>query len=159
MSSRACAPVALSLSARSPSTRTCTGSVTSAAPRASSLRLPSSSGKGTRIVDRRDFIVSVTGGLLAAPVTVTAQPPPGRVWRIGYVTAGVGRVRVDDTFDAAMKQLGYVEGQNLVVERRYLGQRSGTADEVMQELARLNVDAMVTWAAPPSLAAKRATST
>src|SRR5262249_41096314 len=56
------------------------------------------------------------------------------------------------------RQLGYIEGRNLAVERRF-PKRSDKPDDIMREVARLNIDVIVVWAGPLALAAKRATTT
>ena len=99
--------------------------------------------------------------LLAAPLVVEAQAP-GKVWRIAYLgttTSDSAARSLHAAFDTAMKQLGYVEGQNILIERRYLENQMDAADQTVQEMVRLNVDALVTWAIQLSAAAKRATST
>ncbi len=58
-----------------------------------------------------------------------------------------------------MKQLGYIEGQNLTIERRFLGKRQDTPDETLRELVRLDVDVIVAVATPAAAPAKRATTT
>ncbi len=95
---------------------------------------------------------------IAAPLTADAQPT-GKVWRIAYLSSGDAHDPIDAAFDAAARKLGYVEGQNLVIERRFFGKGSVGPDDVMQEVLRLNPDVIVTWAIQWSAAAKRATST
>jgi hypothetical protein len=59
-------------------------------------------------------IVTLALGILLAPLAAEAQPP-GKVWRIGYL-AGSPRVPQIDAFVQGLRDLGYVEGQNLVLE-------------------------------------------
>jgi putative ABC transport system substrate-binding protein len=93
-----------------------------------------------------------------APLAVEAQQA-AKVWHIGYLSTRESRDPMDDAFDPAMKQLGYVEGQNLAMERRFLRTRLHALDDAVQEVMRLNVDVIVTWAIRLSAAAKRATNT
>jgi len=69
----------------------------------------------------RSLELIVTLALLLAPLAVQAQPA-GKVWRIGYVTsqsaAAAGRVSFD-AFRQGLRDLGYVEGQNISVEYRW----------------------------------------
>lgn len=95
---------------------------------------------------------------LAAPLAVWAQQA-GKVWRIAHLTLQYGPVPHYQAFETEMKQLGYIEGQNLIIERRFLGQRRDRIDEVLGEIVALNPDVIVTHAAPLTAAAKRATST
>lgn len=95
--------------------------------------------------------------ILAAPLAAEAQLP-GRVWRIAYLM--VADSSADLAFYDAMQHLGYIEGRNLVMDRRnLLGKRPEALEQIAQEVVRLNVDLIVAWAAPWATAAKRATST
>src|SRR5262249_10430959 len=101
------------------------------------------------------FILAV----FVAPHVPVAQQA-SKVWRIAYFSPIDSRNANDDAFDAAMKQLGYVEGQNLAIERRFTSdQRPEAQDEVIRELVRSNPDVIVVWAGGPALAAQRATNT
>jgi putative ABC transport system substrate-binding protein len=66
---------------------------------------------------RRAFMAVIAGGLLAAPVAAQAQPA-GKVWRIGVLSSGspsataVARI---DAFKQGLRELGYVEGQNIAM--------------------------------------------
>jgi putative tryptophan/tyrosine transport system substrate-binding protein len=68
-------------------------------------------------VDRRQFLQTVTVSLLGVPLAVAAQPP-GKVWRIGFLSVGqkINAPQVLQPFLDGMRQLGYVEGKNLRVE-------------------------------------------
>jgi len=87
-------------------------------------------------VDRRTFISGVTASLARPVIRANAQQA-GRVWRVAYLIAEP-TPGLDRPFDGAMKALGYVEGKNLVTERRYLGPRREVPDEMVQEVVRLN---------------------
>jgi len=96
-------------------------------------------------MDRRAFLGTLAGGLLAAPFAAEA-PQPGKVWRIGYLSPAEGHNNaIDEAFDRSMKELGYVEGQALRVERRYTGGRTDRLAGAAAELVGLNVDAIVAW--------------
>jgi putative ABC transport system substrate-binding protein len=72
------------------------------------------------VISRRAFLGSLGGALVVAPLAAKAQPT-GNVWRIGLVS--VAYLRDEDIFFQRLRELGYVEGQNLVVERRYSAPR------------------------------------
>ena len=115
-------------------------------------------------MDRRTFVWTLTGGLLAAPLAAEAQQP-GRVARIGFLNNGAPpnseelmKAIAASPFWRAMKELGWVEGQNMVVERRW-GQSTDQLSAAAAELVRLKVDVIVGNGTPAPLAAKRATST
>jgi len=108
-------------------------------------------------MQRRTFLGVITGGLLAAPLAARAQQA-GRVWRIGYLT-NIRVQTIDDIFIGSLRELGYVEGQNLIIEFRDAAGNAEKLPLLAADLARRGVDAIVAWGTPPALAAKRATST
>ena len=110
-------------------------------------------------MERRTFISVVFGGLLAAPVAAEAQPA-GRVWRVGFLFYGPpGPSPELNAFRQGLRELAYMEGQNITIEYRFASGRLGRLPELAAELARLNLDVIVTPGTPASLAAKQATST
>jgi len=108
-------------------------------------------------VKRRAFLGTLTGGLLAAPLAAEAQQV-GKVWRIGYLSPAEAHNPIDEAFERSMKELGYVEGQNIVFERRYSRGQSDALTPLATELVGLGVDLLVAWSPAGALAAKRATS-
>ena len=107
---------------------------------------------------RRTFLGMVSGGLLA-PVAAEAQPA-GKVPRIGFLFFGSpGPSRELDAFRQGLRELGYVEGQNIAIVVRYAGGRVERLPDLAAELVRLKLDVIVTPSTPPSLSAKQATST
>jgi putative ABC transport system substrate-binding protein len=115
-------------------------------------------------VDRRAFLGTVAAGLLVAPLAVRAQQAE-RVARIGFLNNGAPpsaeelmKAIAASPFWRAMKELGWVEGQNMAVERRW-GQSTDQLSAAAAELVRLKVDIIVASGTPSPLAAKRATST
>ena len=64
------------------------------------------------MTDRRAFIVTLAGGLLAAPLTAEAQEP-AKVARIGYLASNLaaGPLRLGEAFRQGLRDLGYVEGR------------------------------------------------
>ena len=110
-------------------------------------------------MDRRAFIGILAGGLLAAPLAAEAQPA-GKVPRIGFLFSGAsGPAREVDTFRQGLRDLGYIEGQNIAIEYRFAGGQVERLPELAAELVRLKLDVIVAPYTPPALAAKRATST
>src|SRR5262249_28777782 len=88
-------------------------------------------------------------GLLVPPLAPEAQLA-GKVWRIGPIS--VAYLRIEDVFFQHLRGLGYVEGQNLVVERRYSEGRAERFPEFAAELARLNLDLLIVTTTPAALA-------
>jgi putative tryptophan/tyrosine transport system substrate-binding protein len=86
----------------------------------------------------------------------------GKVPRIGYLSPGSaspGPLAYHDEFQRGLRELGYVEGQNIVIEYRFAEGNFDRLDQLAAELVQLNVDIIVSVVTQASLAAKNATST
>jgi putative tryptophan/tyrosine transport system substrate-binding protein len=105
------------------------------------------------------LLVTFALGLLVAPLTAEAQPQE-RVRRIGVLT---GTTREQDrnvkAFLEGMRALGYVEGQNLVLEYRGSAGQHERFPAFAAELVRLQVDVLLVGPTPAALAAKDTTTT
>jgi len=111
------------------------------------------------MMDRRTFLGAVAGGLLAAPLAAEAEQA-GKVWRIGWLSPAADRNNpIQDAFYRSMQELGYMEGRNLLVERRYTAGRPDQWAGAAADLVRLNVDLIVVWTPSGAVAVKNATST
>lgn len=109
---------------------------------------------------RLAFIVALALGIFVAPLVAAAEQP-GKVPRIGYLRFGLpppADVFVEG-FRQGLRDLGYVEGQTIVVEYRWAGGRSDRAAALAAELVRLKVDVIVTTQWPALEAAMNATKT
>jgi putative ABC transport system substrate-binding protein len=106
------------------------------------------------------LIVTLALGLLAAPLAAEAQQA-GKVPRIGYLSAGSpsGVPHLLEAFRQGLRELGWVEGQNIVIDYRYAEGRFDRLPDLAAELVRLKVDVIVAAATATSVAAKNATST
>ncbi len=104
--------------------------------------------------------VVLTLGLFAAPLTAPAQAP-GKVPRVGYVFARVSSAdqRLWDAARQGLRELGYVEGQNITLEVRWAEGRTERLPDLVAELVRSKVDVLVVATTPGALAAKNATRT
>ena len=111
--------------------------------------------------NRRKLLVALGAGALVTPLASFAQQPPARMHRIGFLgstsAAGIG-IRLE-AFRAGLRDLGYIEGKNLVIEFRWAEGKYDRLPELAAELVRLNVDLIVTAATPGVRAAKQATTT
>jgi len=110
---------------------------------------------------RRGAIVALLALAAVSGANTAIGQQPEKVWRVGYLTLGsiaTGK-RYRDTFVKAMRDLGYVEGRNLVVEWRFADGKFERLPEYAAELVRLNVDALVAVASGAIGAAQRATRT
>ena len=93
--------------------------------------------------------------LLALSIPVEAQKA-GKVPRIGYLTSGSS---VSKPFRKSLRDLGYVEGQNIVIEPRFAKRKLDRFPGLVAELVGLKVDAIVVTSVQGALAAKKATRT
>jgi putative ABC transport system substrate-binding protein len=110
-------------------------------------------------VNRRDFL-NAAAALLAAPLAAEAQQA-AKVFRIGYLSAPT-RESVEGILEAflrALRELGWIDGQNVVIEYRWAEGDLARLPGLAEDLVRRNVDVIVTPAASAALAAKQATST
>ena len=97
---------------------------------------------------------------LGAAAAADAQPTE-KVYRVGYLASAsrLNSPAVLAAFREGMRELGYVEGRNLLVEARYADDKFERLPGLAQELLRLNPDVLFVSTTPASLAAKAATST
>jgi putative ABC transport system substrate-binding protein len=111
-------------------------------------------------VRRLAVALLISLALLAAPLTAEAQPAR-RVYRVGVleVVPVASNGANLSAFRQGLKELGYVEGQNLVIEYRSADGRAPRFPELAIELVRLKVDVIVTRGTPATLAAKSVTQT
>ena len=110
-------------------------------------------------MNRRRFLRTVSVSLLAAPLAAEAQPT-GKVSRIGFLFCGAPGPSAElDAFRQGLRELGYIEGQNVAIDVRFAGGQVERLPELAAELVRLKPDVIVTPATPPSLSAKQATRT
>ncbi len=110
-------------------------------------------------MDRRTFIGTLAGGLLAAPLVAEAQQT-ARVPRIGILIPTApppARQPWLDAFREALRGLGYVEGQTILLEVRWSPLEIGRYEEPLLSLIRLPVDVIVVPNTSTAIVAKRAT--
>src|ERR671919_3107810 len=106
------------------------------------------------------FALSLAGALLFAPCLHAQAQQAKKVWRIGVLSGGYGAQNVSlDALRQGLRELGYVEGQNIVIEYRFAEGKPDQVSHNAAELVRLKVDAIVTGGATDTRAAKKATST
>jgi putative tryptophan/tyrosine transport system substrate-binding protein len=110
-----------------------------------------------RRVGRRQFLIA-TGALFTASLAAEAQQA-GKVYRIGFLSFASGPLSPHAAFFDGLRDIGYIEGRNLIVERRYAGGNVDRLNEFAADLVRLKVDLIVASATPAAQAAQKATST
>jgi len=114
------------------------------------------------MIDRRAFLAGTGAVLLAAPLGAGAQSA-GKVARIGYLSprsleSPETRASLD-AFRQGLRERGYVEGQNIIIEYRWADGKIERLPTLATELARLKVDLIVAIATPGARAARQATTT
>lgn len=111
------------------------------------------------MMDRRTFSGAVAGGLLVALAARAQQA--ARVYRIGIlepIPAADNAANLN-ALRKGLRDLGYVEGRNLVIDYRSANGRAERFKDLATELARLNVDLIITRGTPATSAAKSASAT
>jgi putative ABC transport system substrate-binding protein len=91
----------------------------------------------------------------------SAQAQPQKIPRIGYLGGGSAELEKVwlDAFLQGLRELGYVEGKDIVVERRYASGRYDQLPELAGELVRLKTDVILAASTPVAVGVKKATST
>jgi putative ABC transport system substrate-binding protein len=111
---------------------------------------------------RRKLIIAggAALGSVAVPFACLAQQQ-GKVWRIGFLgsTSAVDAASRLDVFRAGLRDLGYVEGKNILIEYRWAEDKYERLGELAADLVRSRVDVIVTYGTPGTRAAKLATTT
>jgi putative tryptophan/tyrosine transport system substrate-binding protein len=112
---------------------------------------------------RRDFVTFVGRAAVVWPVVALAQQSAGKVWRVAYLYPGNLDNPPDralfDAFRAEMRELGYIEGKNLVIDNRNADGNAERLPSLVTELIALRPDVIVAIATPAIAAAQHATST
>src|SRR5207248_7883977 len=109
-------------------------------------------------MDRRTLLAITVFSLFAAPLAGRAQQT-GRVPRIGVLNITSRSGPFFQAFDQRLRELGYVEGQNIAIEFRTAEGRVEKLPGLATELVGLKVDVIVTPTEPAARAVKEATST
>jgi putative ABC transport system substrate-binding protein len=114
-------------------------------------------------VKRREFITLLGAATAAWPLAARAQQPIGRTGkmpRVGLLMPGPAAhsATILKPFYQGLHELGYIEDQNLALERRNADWKSDRLPELAAELVALKVDLIVAWSTPAARAAKQTTN-
>src|SRR5712691_3389668 len=110
-------------------------------------------------MERRAFMAMLTGGIVAAPLAVEAQPA-AKVARIGFLALNLApNPHLREAFRQGLRDLGYVEGRNVEIEYRDAEGKDERLPALAAELLALKVDVILAGGTPQALAAKQATRT
>ena len=145
------------------------------------LTLPASAGRSARTLDRQGtgaaamrpprrrvgaapigtVILLVVLAALAAPPVIAEARPAGKVPRVAYLnaTSAASATWAVEPFRQGLRELGYIEGQNILIEYRWADGRFERLPALAAELARSRVDVIVAQNTVAAVAAKSATST
>ena len=102
---------------------------------------------------RREFITLLGGAAVGWSLAASAQTQP-KLPRVGYVFEGTPTSTKDnvEAFRQGLRELGYVEGQTIVLEVRWAEGRVERMPELVAELVGLKVDVLVAGGSPATLA-------
>ena len=104
-------------------------------------------------------LLTLTLGFLARPLAAEAQAAKApRLGFLGISPAAASATRIEG-LRQGLRELGYIEGQNIAIEWRYADSQADRLPGLAAELVRLNVDVIVAAGVEPTRAAKQATTT
>ena len=104
-------------------------------------------------------LIVIAVALLGCGFVATAQQPK-KVFRIGLLSGGGSPPPGSPTaLDSGLRKLGYVDGQNIIIEARYSNGQIGRLSELAADLVRHPLDVLVAQSYPAAIAAKQATTT
>ena len=107
---------------------------------------------------QRRYFLTAAGALVAASLTAEAQAP-AKIARIGFIDPGLPDTSLFEAFRQGLRDLGYVEGRNILIEFRTAQGKPERFPPLAAELVALKVDVIVTVSNTTALAAKQATRT
>ena len=110
------------------------------------------------MTSRRAFLGTLAAGLLAGPL---AAQEPGKVWRIGFMEAGAPSANRHflEAFKRGLRELGYVEGQHVVIVDRWADGQVDRFPALLNELIQLKMDIIVVSSTAGAVAAKAGVTT
>jgi putative ABC transport system substrate-binding protein len=108
---------------------------------------------------RREFITLLSGAAAAWPLAARAQPA-GKIPRVGFMGNSTAALEANlvGPFRDGLRELGYQEGRNIVIEYRWADGKYERFPTLVAELLAVPVDVIVTAGTPATLAVKKATS-
>jgi putative tryptophan/tyrosine transport system substrate-binding protein len=112
-------------------------------------------------MNRRDAVVALVALGAAAGSRASLAQPQGKIWRVGILSPTSASLSSSYTkaFLKGMRELGYIEGRNLVVEWRFADGKLERLPGLAAELVQLKVDVIVVQSSPAISAAQKATTT
>src|SRR5262245_1916873 len=115
------------------------------------------------MIERRTFVFVCSLGVLSAPLAVQAQPAAAKVYRLGILSPGKAPdpsiPTIPNLLPTGLREFGYVEGRNLVVDRRFAEDNFDRLPGLARELVQLRPDIIVAVSGQAIQAARDATAT
>ncbi len=115
----------------------------------------------TRPSKRRAFLLAAAAWPALAWAGAVRAQPAGKIFQIGYVgnSSATSEAAYVEAFQQGLRERGYVEGKNIVVNYLWAGGSNEKVSEIIAEFVKRNVDVIITSGTFAPLAAKKATST
>ena len=110
-------------------------------------------------IGRREFIGALGGALVAWPLGARAQQPIGKIRNLGLLLPGLPEASMGKATRDRLRELGYTEGRDIVLEARWANGKMERLNELAAELARLQLAAIIAYTTPGAIAARKATTT
>jgi len=107
---------------------------------------------------RREVIIGLVGTAAAWPRAAGAQPIK-KTRSLGLLLPGPPEARMGTAMRDRLRELGYTEGRDILLEARWAGGKMERLDDLALELARLQLDAIIAYTTPGAIAARKATTT
>lgn len=108
---------------------------------------------------KRYFLILALGFLVQIHLGIAEAQQAKKVFRVGVLSPRLGIEVREETFRKRLHELGYVEGQNIVIEWRFAEEKPERLPALAAELVNLNIDVIVTYTTPAIKAAMQATKT
>jgi putative ABC transport system substrate-binding protein len=110
-------------------------------------------------IQRREFIGALGSALVAWPLGAHAQQPIGKIRNLGLLLPGLPEASMGKATRDRLRELGYTEGRDIVLEARWADGKMERLNELAAELARLQLAAIIAYTTPGAIAARKATTT
>ncbi len=111
------------------------------------------------MINRRKLVIAFGTGLFAGPLACFAQPQRPKVARIGLLVSASSYGKGREALIAGLRELGYVEGKNIIIEHRWAEGKYERLPGLAAELVQMKVDVIVAASTPAVQAAQQATTT
>ena len=108
---------------------------------------------------KNNIFALTLAAVLSALCFAAAAQQPTKVYRLGYLGGGLGIEEREETFRQGLRELGYIEGQNIVIEWRFAKGDENRLPELAVELVRLSPDVLITAGTQPTRALNDSTTT